>query len=167
LNSDHLEYWMLFPRVFRVGWLGVGATHWASAQSIERPSNRWRLTARTMQPAHTSRTLNWYVLSSRVILLQWHVMSTNFEYWCKFYQKVLYSQGNELYNIPSKSMRTPVYCYEFTCVSLSSSMLLGLPSRALLVHVGTFASDVDPNLVRFEHSEVTRWGIGGPTWPKY
>jgi hypothetical protein len=48
-----------------------------------------------------------------------------------------------------------MYCYKFTCVSLSSFMYLRLPSRALLVDVGTFTSDVDPNLVRFEHSEVT------------
>jgi hypothetical protein len=55
---------------------------------------------------------------------------------------------------PRKSMRTPMYCYKFTCVSLSSVMYLRLPSRSLLVHVGTFTSDVDPNLVRFEHSEA-------------
>jgi hypothetical protein len=35
-------------------------------------------------------------------------------------------------------------------------MYLRLPSRALIVDVGTFASDVDPNLVRSEHSKVTR-----------
>jgi hypothetical protein len=35
-------------------------------------------------------------------------------------------------------------------------MYLRLPSRDLLVDVGTFASDVDPNLVQFEQSEVTR-----------
>jgi hypothetical protein len=50
--------------------------------------------------------------------------------------------------IPSKSMRTPMY--------LSSFLYLRLNSRTLLVDVGTFDSDVDPNLVRFEHSEVTR-----------
>jgi hypothetical protein len=49
-------------------------------------------------------------------------------------------------------MLTPVYCYNFTCVSLSRFLYLQLPSRALLVDVGTFDSDVDPNLVRFEHS---------------
>jgi hypothetical protein len=58
--------------------------------------------------------------------------------------------------IPSKSIRTPMCYYKFTCVSLSSFMYLRLHSRDLLVDVGTFASDVDPNLVRFEHSEVTR-----------
>jgi hypothetical protein len=69
-------------------------------------------------------------------------------------------------NIPSKFMRTP-YCHNFTCVSLSSFLYLHLSSRALLVDVGTFDSDVDPNLVWCEHSDVTRWGIFGPTSPKY
>jgi hypothetical protein len=53
-------------------------------------------------------------------------------------------------------MRTAMYCYKFTCVSLSSFLYLRLPSQALLVDVDTFASDVDPSLVRFEHSEVMR-----------
>jgi cbb3-type cytochrome oxidase subunit 1 len=37
--------------------------------------------------------------------------------------------------IPSKSMRTPMYCYKLTCVSLWSFMYLQIPSRALLVEM--------------------------------
>jgi hypothetical protein len=39
-------------------------------------------------------------------------------------------------------MRTPMYCYKLTCVSLSSFMYLQLPSQALLVDAHSLLTSI-------------------------